>query len=724
MNILSPTKERSREELGLEDSQPLPGNEVKANRSENERRSQSSRHSKISRKDNSSETPTKLRKPRPPYNKQDPTLSISKTRPKEAKDSPSTRSIKTINGQTLGSPEGAVFLQRNLSHIIKPGLLNATSKLLQTSGGSKLSREAHIPEGLVSRQIRRIAASEPSKNSISLGSPRRLLSKSLLADSSGRIQRTRINARSKDPLSWVSEAEDIASLRALAQVLKIEDAKDFDDTPTRGRSSLEFQPVDTTDSRFKNDHRYLTSTSSSAVPNSPPKKQWDKISSAFSTHGHTSGGTKNSSYETVIRSPPPLSTTPKHIITSSSPVKRFGSPGHNVKALAAKFNTAVNTNMFESPTKISPIKSSVKNSSPSQLRRDNVVAEYTTNTPSPTRSQRSALGERTPQVSRKPLGEVKPVSRPVNIRRKTLTPKHSSNEISSFQSSTIEPFPSEKPMQSSVYKSSHPITNLDPLFNFRTFDGHDSSQVSAAANHGDSEDKQGSEVLESNTKTQAVAAVNDAPLEPTKSPHVHFASFDFNTGSERIHVDPARQHTTSSSVSPHQTIAVPGTPVSRSSSVLHTKILDLQKQFNAKCEEVKQLRQQLDARAALDIGTLSEQLREAKKETLAWKSRAEISEKQVEMLSKRTVGRTLSMRTLPKKTSESSIKYNENDFNGAEKTRRALHGMDGAGNSRNRTSDETTGTVIRDNKAAPFEREYSSWVRQNMEDVDGFGETL
>lgn len=700
----------------MEDFQFLPEKGVKVNRNENERISLSSRHSRLSRKDNSSETPSKLRKPRPPQNKQGLALSISKTRPSEAENTPlSIRSVKTTKNQTLGSPEGTGSLQRHLSHLVKPGLLNATSKLLQASGGSNLSREAHIPEGLVSRQIRRIAASEPTKNSISLGSPRRLLSKSLLLDSSGRVQKAKSDARSKDPLNLVSEAEDMASLQALAQVLKSEDVNDFDDTPTRGRSSTEFQPANTGDSGFKQGHGYLALISPSVTPNSPTKKQWGKISSTFSIHGQTSSETKNSSYDTVIRSPPPFSTTPKHIISNNSPVKRFGSPGHNVKALAAKFNSAVTANVFESPTRISPIKLSVKNTSPSQLRRDNLVAEYTTNTPSPTRSQKSTLGEKTPQLTRKPLGEVKPLTRPVNTRRKSITPKHSSNEISSSHSSTRQPFPSETLLQNSVYKNFHPATNLDPFFNFRTFDGHDSSHVSAI--HGDLQGKQDFQALESNVKTEATAAVDDAPLEPAKSPHVHFASFDFNTDSEEVQVNSTLQDTTSRS-SPPQPTTLSGTPVSRSSSVLHTKILGLQKQLAIKCEEVRQLRQQLDARATLDIGTLSEQLREAKKESLVWKSRAEISEKQVEMLSKRAIGRTLSMRTLPKKSSESSIKFNENDCKGVEKNRRALHGMDGAANSRNWTSDETTDTVIRDVKVAPLESEYSSWSRQRLEDYN------
>ena len=55
----------------------------------------------------------------------------------------------------------------------------------------------------------------------------------------------------------------------------------------------------------------------------------------------------------------------------------------------------------------------------------------------------------------------------------------------------------------------------------------------------------------------------------------------------------------------------------------------LQKQLDARIEEVKQLRRQLEAIENLDIGTLSEQLRQAKRECRMWRERAEAAEKRV-----------------------------------------------------------------------------------------------
>lgn len=70
---------------------------------------------------------------------------------------------------------------------------------------------------------------------------------------------------------------------------------------------------------------------------------------------------------------------------------------------------------------------------------------------------------------------------------------------------------------------------------------------------------------------------------------------------------------------------------SRNISVLHGQIQALQQQLNAKTEEVRQLKQQLEARSNPDVGTLAESIMAARREIQLWKSRAELLEKQVEM---------------------------------------------------------------------------------------------
>ena len=68
---------------------------------------------------------------------------------------------------------------------------------------------------------------------------------------------------------------------------------------------------------------------------------------------------------------------------------------------------------------------------------------------------------------------------------------------------------------------------------------------------------------------------------------------------------------------------------SGSNNFLHTQVRHLQRQLELKNEELVQLRTQLDTRANLDIGTLSERLRESKRDCAMWRDRAEAAERRV-----------------------------------------------------------------------------------------------
>ncbi|KAH7318127.1 hypothetical protein B0I35DRAFT_409065 [Stachybotrys elegans] len=79
------------------------------------------------------------------------------------------------------------------------------------------------------------------------------------------------------------------------------------------------------------------------------------------------------------------------------------------------------------------------------------------------------------------------------------------------------------------------------------------------------------------------------------------------------------------------------TPIQRpTSTTLHAQIRKLQRQLDAKTEEAAQLRRQIEAHDNSDVGTLSEQLREAKRELLMWKERAEAAERRVKVFEKFT----------------------------------------------------------------------------------------
>ncbi|KAK1965939.1 hypothetical protein LY78DRAFT_75154 [Colletotrichum sublineola] len=64
-------------------------------------------------------------------------------------------------------------------------------------------------------------------------------------------------------------------------------------------------------------------------------------------------------------------------------------------------------------------------------------------------------------------------------------------------------------------------------------------------------------------------------------------------------------------------------------SVLHSQVRSLQRQLDVKTEESLSLQRQLETKESVDIGTLSEQLRAAKRECAMWKARAEAAEKRV-----------------------------------------------------------------------------------------------
>jgi hypothetical protein len=151
-------------------------------------------------------------------------------------------------------------------------------------------------------------------------------------------------------------------------------------------------------------------------------------------------------------------------------------------------------------------------------------------------------------------------------------------------------------------------------------------------------------------------------------------------------------------ISPAESPPLPG----RSNSVLYAQIRSLQRQLTSKTEEVRQLKKQLDARGSLDIVTFSEQLREATREIQVWKTRAEVAEKQVEMFTKlpsREISRQRS-KDLSLKSSQiltrANTGYAGEAAEMAARIRNALHGMDGNNSPAQWNSEESSYTVIRE----------------------------
>ncbi|KAK2616656.1 hypothetical protein QQS21_000479 [Conoideocrella luteorostrata] len=81
---------------------------------------------------------------------------------------------------------------------------------------------------------------------------------------------------------------------------------------------------------------------------------------------------------------------------------------------------------------------------------------------------------------------------------------------------------------------------------------------------------------------------------------------------------------------------ISGSQVSRtgSATVLHSQIRKLQRQLNGKMEEASQLRRQLEAQQDSDVGTMSEQIWQAKRDVAMWKGRAETAERRIKVFEK------------------------------------------------------------------------------------------
>ncbi|KAF5632576.1 Rho-GTPase-activating 6 [Fusarium tjaetaba] len=80
------------------------------------------------------------------------------------------------------------------------------------------------------------------------------------------------------------------------------------------------------------------------------------------------------------------------------------------------------------------------------------------------------------------------------------------------------------------------------------------------------------------------------------------------------------------------------TPFQRpgSTTTLHAQIRSLQRQLDLKTEEAVHLRRQLEVQGDADVGTLSQQLREAKREAQTWKERAKSAERRIKVFERFT----------------------------------------------------------------------------------------
>ena len=509
-------------------------------------------------------------------------------------------------------------------------------------------------------------------------------------------------ATPKDPLASISVAEDLASLAVLAQVLQEESEsadpniessenttgqnnKPLEETARGKCSKAKYEALNqrTVQSPKTNTHS-KNSSGRSLLPELAVKPR--AIEGPNYTHlprstpspkkkspegpSRTSRSPTNVQHSSLLVSP---QTTANGFHIDKTEICVNDSPRVSVRALAAKFNTCDSRSLSspsptKSPSKVASVDvRAVSDFSP----KDKIIAPYTTNPPSPVKSQKSGKSDVSFHSIRIPLPLDQKYAKPSPPRRLLRSDLNDSTPLRSVPKSV------EK-----AANSTKPALTLEAL------------ELPACCSPPGSPQRL---TLYDGTSHQYSRSTSSDPSQCPMSPHVHFEPRMTAAAGEKLAIT---SYFSESALVPMATGPLTSPPPTRSNSLFHTQIRNLQQQLNNKSEELRHLKQQVDTRGILDIGALSEELREAKKETQIWKSRAEVAEKQLEVMA------TLSTRSarhnagnLPSMVANSTCPsrttgYSE-DGADALKRIRALNGMDGA-SSHSSLSEESNETVVRE----------------------------
>jgi hypothetical protein len=660
---------------------------------------------------------------------------------------------------------------------VKPKQSTSSSLRPQNSNIRATKATEIVPEGTVSGHLRRIAASEPGQPSGLRVPQSRRLSKTTYGDTiRKKAWESSQQVINQDPLSRISHEEDEASLAALARVMESEEmSTEVHESPTKkdhlsrisqeeNEASLvtlaqanqsEEKNADKKDALSRVSHeedltslvalsRALDSQESSTGSDDPPKAQ-DSSSSTrpagqnaagppaapFLVHMVTADSSKTPVRPTLDPQMPSHELSPAKPSPSRVPRSHGGvldkisirPRGSSVKALAARFNKPESAPTFGlSPTK-SPTKPTVSptrtNESP---RRESIVAPYTRNTPSPAKSQRSGKSEKTPKSVRN-TGQVerhiqfgsKPTVEPKSSPAKNTSPRR---VLKSSLSDSTPLRRVEKSFDSIKSTSSFTVNALNPFaVSLKHVTAAPAMEVpvdyafdgpSGKPNTGG--DLSIPELSPGERQVQLMRPTTSGATDMTHNQRP-------DSVLERVIA------ISSPLFSPPLYTEDKDLSLNRSNSLLYSQIVSLQTQISRKNEALRKLKQQLDTRDSLEFGTLSEQLRGTKKELRMWKTRAEVAEKQVELLSKvpTQYSRMTSIRRHARSTGNSpSMQQSSVDYDDSSKTteriRKSLHGMDGAGSSE-WNSEESNETVIREIRHAVTGSEYDIWREQTMNDL-------
>lgn len=649
------------------------------------------------------------------------------------------------------------------------------------------------PEPEMPKDQRRLRGSDPGMRVKVLDRSPRKVSRSLYDDPQRKKNLLELDYAKKfprkDPLSIISQEEDTASLAELAQALSFLEEQDGANSPSTVDSVKEpsstFRPQEQT-TVFERTAR--TSTAKNLEQGNRPSQVGNPKTSQLTMNEITkvdeksnrTSGLSQKSQATSSDTMGGSTSAPKWILTSTNPVtpksqtnqqrtpvgnsstKRAASPSTKFSALVARFNNPDSQTTPERSPSRPPKKSLAEFLAGDNQKRadspgDGLVAPYTTNPPSPTKSQKSGKSPITPQSRRSSLISSRKLlfdatldfsRRGSTAGKDDLSLRVANTSPEDVASSKQSP-PTTKPSPFGCRKSPCPLEDISPTEANPPNPLNEDTECEAGK---EVQDERSSSVDCSNITspdhviehvTVCAMKIPASFLSPISSegadespPMVsaEVATFDGPSGALNLNKLPrtfgsseAELNRTKSSLSlvekatfvhpdsPFKGIFTTSHPVSpvgspplpgRSNSVLYAQIRTLQRQLARKSEEVRHLKNQLDTRSSLDIGTLSEQLREAKKEIQHWKSRAEVAEKQVDMFANlplkpksRQPSRELSTkssRRVFERSSTADAGYPGEAADMAARVRKALHGMDGASSPPCWSSEESSDTVIRE----------------------------
>jgi hypothetical protein len=469
-----------------------------------------------------------------------------------------------------------------------------------------------VPTGIVSSLLRGIPASDPDCEPPS-GFRRLWKSRQTASPPPDREPSTpmggsnMVGSYTKDPLAGVSHEEDIASLASLAEVIQTQDDILYSSSPSKEEL---IKPSDTPFKVIRPRAGNIPSVGSvSELPVGEPSwktTDLEPLAVSLKVTSTTSPGDIDKALA-----------TPRRSATESSIVGR--SRGSSVKVLAARFNNA-GTNVRQSTSPIITPDSRRFRNSPVERA---VVSPYTVNT-SPIPMTLTLRG---------PSRSFRATHNEIVVHGHTVV---SPNKVKGTASSLLQkPFftnshpqgnhgppqwPKLRPVNRSPRPDSGVVQNEDcsivPLPHssslHRTGDGNFSFTIPPKSSLG---------TVLPRPEEPLVDEFMDLSRPSATRPDNYSSSLSFSTPSRDIFGGMSNSE------------FVGQKPGSHGTSILYSQIQHLYRQLKAKEEEAEDLRRQLMTKDSLnDLGTLSQHLRQAKRDSAVWRGRAEIAEKRLEML--------------------------------------------------------------------------------------------